>query len=110
MDFVEIKPISPCEPNTCGPNSICRVVDGQPTCSCREGFFGAPPSCRPECVVSAECNQNMACINQKCSDPCVGTCGFNAKCQVINHNPVCSCPPDMTGDPFGQCVPKRKHF
>lgn len=103
-----IGPLSPCEPTPCGANSICRVVDGRPTCSCQVGYFGAPPNCRPECVVSSECSQNLACINQKCVDPCIGTCGFNAKCQVVNHNPICSCSVDYMGDPFEQCTPKRK--
>lgn len=36
-------------------------------------------------------------------DPCPGTCGFNARCQVINHNPICSCNPGYNGDPFVRC-------
>lgn len=66
--------------------------------------------CKPECVVNSECIQNKACLNQKCVDPCPGTCGVNARCQVVNHNPICSCSPGFTGDPFDECVkPKRKH-
>lgn len=106
--IIAIGPVSPCEPSPCGANSVCRVVDGRPTCSCLVGYFGAPPNCRPECLVSAECSQHLACINQKCVDPCDGTCGINAKCQVVNHNPICSCPADYMGDPFEQCVPRRK--
>lgn len=30
---------------------------------------------------------------------------FLLECQVINHNPICSCPPSLTGDPFVQCRP-----
>lgn len=104
-----VGPVSVCEPNPCGPNSICRTVEGHPTCSCQVGYFGAPPQCRPECVVSSECAQHLACINQKCADPCAETCGFNAKCQVNNHNPICSCPANYIGDPFEQCLPKRKY-
>ncbi|RZC36332.1 hypothetical protein BDFB_000146 [Asbolus verrucosus] len=43
-------------------------------------------------MVSADCPQNRACINSKCQDPCPGTCGINARCQIVNHNPICSCP------------------
>jgi hypothetical protein len=63
------------------------------------------PGCRPECVVSSECPQNRACVNQKCVDPCPGTCGLNARCEVINHSPICSCQAGYTGDPFTRCFP-----
>lgn len=99
---------APCDPSPCGPNSVCRNVADRPICSCQVGFVGAPPRCRPECVVNSECDQNMACINQKCRDPCPGTCGFQARCQVINHNPICSCPNDYIGNPFEKCSPARK--
>lgn len=92
-----------CSPSPCGPNSQCREVNGQAVCSCVPNFIGTPPNCRPECVISAECPQNQACTNQKCRDPCPGTCGIGALCQVVNHNPICSCPPSFTGDPFTRC-------
>lgn len=97
------KPTNPCNPSPCGPNSACRVVNGQAVCSCIPGYFGSPPTCRPECVTSSDCAQNQACINQKCINPCPGTCGINALCQVVNHNPICSCPERFTGDPFIRC-------
>lgn len=100
-----ITPKQPCNPSPCGPNSLCRVNNDVAVCSCQPGFIGNPPSCRPECVVSAECQLTQACLNQKCVDPCPGTCGINAKCQVINHNPICSCTNDLTGDPFTRCYP-----
>lgn len=115
----------PCTPTPCGPNSICREVDNKAVCSCQPGFNGIPPDCRPECLVSvfikqisfqslsisqlkqtnSECPASQACINQKCRDPCPGVCGENAECRVINHNPICSCPRGMTGDPFLRCQP-----
>lgn len=69
--------------------------------------MGSPPTCRPECVTSTDCPQNQACIKQKCKDPCPGTCGINAKCQVINHNPICTCKAGFTGDPFVTCQLER---
>ncbi len=33
----------------------------------------------------------------------LGSCGQNAECYVINHNPVCKCLVDFTGDPFVGC-------
>jgi hypothetical protein len=96
-------PSRPCEPSPCGPNSICRVVNDHAVCSCQPGLVGTPPSCRPECVVSAECPLTQACLASKCRDPCPGTCGQNARCQVVNHNPICSCAAGNTGDPFTRC-------
>lgn len=99
---------NPCNPSPCGANSQCREINGQAVCSCVPGFIGSPPTCRPECVTSSECPLLQACVNQKCVDPCPGTCGLNAKCQVVNHNPICSCPTNYIGDPFTRCIPKRK--
>lgn len=103
MIYFYNKEPKPCEPSPCGPNSVCRPRNDQAICSCQVGYFGQPPSCRPECLVSSECAADKACINQKCVDPCPGTCGFNARCQVANHNPICSCPPNFVGDPFIVC-------
>lgn len=102
---VTIQPVDPCNPSPCGPNARCRVANGVAVCSCEAEYVGAPPNCRPECTVNAECPSNKACHKFKCANPCSGTCGFNARCEVINHNPICSCPPDMTGDPFTRCSP-----
>lgn len=66
-------------------------------------FVGTPPGCRPECVTNAECAQNRACVNQKCADPCPGTCGQNAFCQTINHRPICKCNPGYMGNPSTYC-------
>lgn len=97
-------PIDPCQPSPCGPNSLCRVINNHGVCSCKSGYIGSPPNCRPECMVSTDCAQDKACINQKCQDPCPGTCGLNARCQIINHNPICSCIAGFTGDPFIRCI------
>jgi hypothetical protein len=94
---------NPCEPSPCGPNSKCRVTNGHAVCSCITGYVGTPPTCRPECVISADCSQDRACLNQKCRDPCPGNCGINARCHVINHNPICTCTPGYNGDPFVKC-------
>lgn len=98
----------PCNPSPCGPNSRCQDINGQAVCSCVPGFIGAPPSCRPECIISPDCPLTLACLNQKCQDPCPGTCGLHSRCSVINHNPICSCPDRYTGDPFVRCTMIRK--
>lgn len=86
-------------------NSRCRDVSDHAVCSCLPGFIGAPPQCRPECVVSSECSPTLACTNNKCVDPCISSCGINARCEVFNHSPICSCKPGETGDPFRGCQP-----
>lgn len=110
--FFNVAPVisQPCNPSPCGPNSKCRDVNGQSVCSCVPGYLGSPPACRPECVVSAECAQNEACSNQKCVNPCPGTCGFGARCEVVNHNPICSCPARYSGDPFVRCQPISEYI
>jgi hypothetical protein len=102
---VQSDPVDPCNPSPCGPNSQCREINGQAVCSCLPTYVGSPPACRPECVVSSECPLDKACFNQKCSNPCPGPCGQNAKCQVNNHSPICSCNQGYTGDPFSRCYP-----
>jgi hypothetical protein len=103
----------PCNPSPCGLYSQCRDINGSPSCSCLSTYIGSPPNCRPECSINSECPSNKACIQEKCRDPCLGACGFNAICTVINHTPACSCSERDTGDPFTNCYPKpppRKTF
>lgn len=109
----QAEPIDPCNPTPCGENSQCRTINGHAVCSCLTGYIGSAPNCRPECVVSATCDQNRACVRQKCVDPCPGTCGANARCQVVNHNAICSCAIGFSGDPFVECrriESKHKHM
>jgi hypothetical protein len=101
---------NPCQPSPCGPNSQCREINEQAVCSCLPNYIDSPPNCRPECVVSSECSLDRACINQKCADPCPGTCGIDAQCHTKNHNPICACRQGYTGDPFTQCTVIRKLF
>lgn len=98
--------VNPCVPSPCGPNSNCRDIGGSPSCSCSNNYIGSPPNCRPECTISSECSSNLACMQEKCKNPCVGACGLQAQCNVINHTPVCVCPDGYTGDPFSRCNPK----
>ena len=97
------RPGNPCQPSPCGPNSECRELNGGAACSCLAGYKGAPPACRPECVLNTDCADHLACIGQKCLDPCRGECGQGAKCTVVNHNPVCRCDAGLVGDPYSIC-------
>lgn len=96
---------NPCIPSPCGPNSQCRVIGDQAACSCMPNYVGRSPNCRPECTINAECSSNLACVNERCVDPCPGSCGSNALCSVVKHNPVCTCTQGYEGDPLVQCNP-----
>lgn len=85
-------------------------MNEQAICSCLIGYMGAPPSCRPECLVDSDCTSLMACSNQKCINPCQGSCGLNAECRVHNHIPICYCRSGFTGDPFSQCTLIQSKF
>lgn len=100
-------PKDPCRPSPCGLFSTCHVVGSRPVCACLPDYLGNPPNCKPECLTSAECTSDRACINQRCRDPCPGTCGYNARCRTTNHSPICSCYDGYTGDPFHQCVAEQ---
>lgn len=101
-------PKHPCLPSPCGPYSECKEIGSVPSCACLPNFIGSPPGCRPECLINADCPSNLACINQKCKDPCPGSCGLNAKCIVKNHMPICSCIQNYMGDAFTECKLKGK--
>jgi len=103
---VEVSPmqLNPCQPSPCGANAMCREISSSASCVCLPDFYGNPyEGCRPECVISSDCTSNRACIRNRCQDPCPGTCGVNAICEVINHVPACSCQSRYTGDPFRYC-------
>lgn len=93
-----------CTPSPCGPNSRCQLLASGPACSCLPGYIGSPPACRPECTINSECPASLACLRQKCEDPCPGSCGIDANCHVLNHVAVCVCNEGYTGDPFTRCL------
>lgn len=89
-----------CNNLPCGLNAICK--NGE--CECLPEYCGNPyEGCRPECILNSECPRDKTCIRNKCIDPCPGTCGQNAECDVVNHIPVCSCIVGYIGDPFVNC-------
>lgn len=105
---VEPEP-SPCAIFECGANAICRERDGVAVCQCTANYIGNPYlACRPECVINPDCPSNLMCVRNKCVNPCAGVCGRNAECSVVNHQPMCTCLPGYTGDPFSNCFIDRK--
>lgn len=79
------------------------MLNNQPACSCIPNYIGRPPNCRPECTINVECPGNLACLNEKCQDPCPGSCGSHTTCTVLRHSPLCQCEIGYTGDPFAGC-------
>lgn len=94
---------NPCIPSPCGPNALCQITNKLPTCTCLNNYIGSPPNCHAECTVNSDCASSLACMNQRCRDPCPGSCGLQAVCQVYQHSAVCSCKEGYTGDPFRNC-------
>lgn len=93
------EPIHPCNPSPCGSNAICMEKNGAGSCTCITGFHGDPyVRCRPECIQNNDCSSDKACLGMKCRDPCLGSCGLNAQCRVINHIPDCFCISGFTGN------------
>ena len=91
----------------CGFNAQCEIREegSSVSCKCMNGYLGDPQTgCRPECILSSECEGNEACLDKRCQDPCASTCGVNAKCSVVNHFAVCTCQESYSGNPFKICT------
>lgn len=96
--------LTPCSPNPCGANALCKEQNGVGACYCIDEYKGNPyEGCRPECVLNSDCPSNLACVNSKCKDTCPGSCGLNAQCRVVNHNAVCTCVEPYTGNAYTNC-------
>lgn len=103
----------------CGVGAVCRVVDlaemRTVVCECPPGYTGsANEECVEEeeeertgegCQYDADCPFFQACVGGHCSDPCGDACAPGAECKVINHRPVCYCPPGYTGTGYDRCSP-----
>jgi len=92
----------PCDPNPCGPNSICKQGEFGDEydkkvgayCLCEEQFYGKPPNCRTGCQSNNDCKSNEICDKSKnCVNYCASSiCGLNSMCRNANHTePRCSC-------------------
>ena len=66
---------------------------------------------RPECVSDPECPNHLACIQEKCQNPCfTHSCGQNAECKVKNHRALCVCLYGYVGDPYSLCEERKINF
>lgn len=88
---------SPCNPDPCGPNSVCIVQDPKigPHCKCKDGFFGWAPNCRFGCTTDDQCGPTEICNKEnKCEEMCDHSrCGENSICTLYKskRNVQCSC-------------------
>lgn len=103
---------NPCKAG-CGINAECHVINHIATCNCIKDHIGnALVKCSSvqtkTCILSSECGLDMACIDQQCVNPCIGSCASKADCRVEFHTPICSCPNGYSGDPFIECIFNRK--
>jgi hypothetical protein len=90
-EIVVQPPTDPCIPTPCGPYANCKNKNNVAACVCQENYIGAPPNCRPECITDSNCRNDKACIQQRCRDPCSGTCGDNAGCKLELVSKCISC-------------------
>lgn len=117
--------------NACGHSAKCTPFQHRPRCECNENHLGNPyVKCEPipddycevdsacplgkicdnsrcidGCRSDVHCKFEQACINKICQSPCniYGACGINAACKAVNHDRVCSCLPEFSGDPKSLC-------
>lgn len=78
-------------------------MNNSASCACLSGYEGIPPYCRPQCETNADCPNHLACVNERCTSPCINACGQNAKCSVSLHAAMCHCVDGLVGDPFVNC-------
>lgn len=109
--------INPClYDNPCSPRAECLVQNHMALCKCQPGFMGNPyvdckPEEQPECREDGDCPALLACLNNRCQNPCavIEPCQNPAKCQVVNSLPVrtmnCVCPPGYISSGSGTCKP-----
>lgn len=94
----------PCLPSPCDGDTSCNVFGNNVAVCDNCASDTIHPNCNPECLMNSDCPFDKACIRAKCIDPCPGSCGINALCEVYYHNPICSCPQGLIGNPFDHCV------
>lgn len=113
--------VNPCvSESPCARNAECFVSNHAATCRCPDHLpTGNPYSyCenkrdQPECRKDMECPSRLACVNEKCVEPCpvIRPCMENAKCSVLDTVPVrtmvCTCPSGWFTDAEGICRPGK---
>lgn len=109
--------VNPCVySNPCSTRAECVSQNHIAVCRCPDGLIGNPlveckPAPQPECTIDAECSSHLACINNRCIEPCpaLEPCQLPAKCLVVPSLPVrtliCECPEGYVSSGSGTCKP-----
>lgn len=67
------------------------------------------PVPKPDCTEDSHCPSQLACIEEKCVNPCtaIAPCAENAECKVYDTTPLrtmsCTCIPGFTGNGYREC-------
>lgn len=82
---------NPClEPNACGNNAQCKVVDRKAECSCPPGYIG---------------NAQIECKQSKGEECAKNPCGVNTSCRDVAPGAYeCICLPGCVGDAYQGCI------
>lgn len=111
--------ISPCDHNSpCAQNAVCFVRNHVASCKCPDHLPNGNPlsycervalDVGPECRFDDDCPSRLACIREKCVEPCreLSPCASTARCSVLDSSPVrtmvCECPELFVPDENGEC-------
>lgn len=102
--------VDPCLFEKCGINAQCSAKNHRAVCTCLSDYKPDPDPyirCKQyECLTDPDCASTLACVNEKCVNPC--QCARNADCSVRNHKGICTCIPGYEGNPYGvACTPSK---
>ena len=89
--------INECQNSPCDPSAVCQNQPGSYQCVCPPGkVLHQTGKClsSDQCISDTDCPSTAACNNGKCQNPCEipGSCGIDALCSPVNHQPSCACP------------------
>lgn len=108
------KCLNPCThgPTQCGREAECLAQNHRANCVCPQGTQGNPLiSCvRGVCQYNEDCRDDEACdrLNRVCRPVCdADSCAPTARCEGHRHQPVCTCQPGTTGNPYVECAGYR---
>lgn len=62
-----------------------------------------------QCTINENCNEDEACINEKCLHPCDvhNPCISQAICKNVKHGSECVCREGFAGNGFVSCHPGK---
>lgn len=102
------KCLNPCSSSQCGKGAECLAQQHRANCICPAGTQGNPlVSCVTGlCQYNEDCADHEACdrLNRICRPVCdEESCGSNAYCKGMNHQPSCYCREGTSGNPYTEC-------